>query len=291
MKYRYFQAGFAFFMIFILSLFSCQKQNLKPGIPAFLRIDTIYLSTDYSTEGTNSHKITDVWLYINDQRTGAWEMPALIPVLMDGTAKLRLEAGIKVNGIATTRVNSPFFEPYIAEEFVFLPDCTISISPVTHYRDEVKFAWMEDFEDNALSIDTANLSGVTDIVLSTADEAFEGFHSGVIYLDTTYTFYEGATFEPFELPVDGSPIVLELNYKTDIVFEVGIFAESTSNLVKKPVLYVNPQQTWNKIYINLSDAVFENNFTEEFKIYIRAGIYDEFTQAVVCLDNIKVVYK
>lgn len=291
MKYRYLQGSFVFLFILSMGLFSCQKQNLKPGIPTFLKIDTIYLSTDYSTEGSRSHNITDVWVYVNEQRIGAFEMPAMIPVLVEGTATLRLEAGFKVNGIATTRVNSPFYEPYIVDEFVFVPDTIISISPTTHYRENVRFAWMEDFEDNALSIDTANLDSELDIVLSTQDEAFEGFHSGMIYLDTTYTFFEGATFEPFTLPIDGSPIVLEMDYKTGVVFEVGIFAESTSNLVKQPVLYVNPQTDWNKIYINLSDAIRENNFTDEFKIYFRAGIYDEITEAVVGLDNIKVVYK
>jgi len=291
MKYRNFQGGFLVLLIFSMALFSCQKQNLKPGIPAFIKIDTIYLATDYSTQGTCSHNITDVWVYVNEQRVGAFELPAMVPILMDGTAKLRLEAGIKVNGIATTRVNNPFYEPYIAEGFNFVPDSVVSISPTTHYRQGVEFAWKEDFENNAISLDTSNLSGNLDIVLSAQDEAFEGFHSGMIYLDTTYNFYEGATFEPFTVPIDGSPIVLEMNYKTDIVFEVGIFASSPSNVVKKPVLYVNPSTTWNKIYINLSDAILENNFTDEFKIYFRAGIYDEFTEAAVGLDNIKVVFK
>jgi len=56
-------------------------------------------------------------------------------------------------------------------------------------------------------------------------------------------------------------------------------------------LYVNPTTSWNKIYINLSDVILKNNFTDEFKIYFKAGIYDEFTEAVVGLDNIKVVFK
>lgn len=291
MKYRYYQASFVLFLISAMGLFSCQKQNLKPGIPAFLYIDTIYLSTDFSTQGTSSHNITDVWVYVNEQRIGAFEMPAMIPVLADGKAMVRLAAGIKVNGIATTRVNSPFFQPYIDTNFVFIPDSIITISPTTKYFDYVHFAWMEDFEDNALSIDTANLSGNADIVLSSQANAFEGFHSGIIYLDTIHDFFEGATFEPFTVPIDGSPIILEMNYKTDVVFEVGIFASNASNVVKQPVLYVNPKTNWNKIYINLSDVIRENNFTNEFKVYFRAGIYDDITQAVVGLDNIKVVYK
>lgn len=291
MKYRYYQASFVLFLISVMGLFSCQKQNLKPGIPAFLYIDTMYLQTDYSTQGTSSHNITDVWVYVNEQRVGAFELPAMVPVLADGKAMLRLEAGIKVNGIATTRVNSPFFESYLVNEFMFVPDSIITVSPTTHYRENVHFAWMEDFEDNALSIDTANLSGNADIVLSSQANAFEGFHSGIISLDTIHDFFEGATFEPFTVPIDGSPIILEMNYKTDVVFEVGIFASNASNVVKQPILYVNPKTNWNKIYINLSDAIRENNFTNEFKVYFRAGIYDDITQAVVGLDNIKVVYK
>jgi len=48
----------------LLLLYSCNKEE---PIPAYIHIDKIDLKTNYSIQGSNSHKIIDAWIYVDDQ--------------------------------------------------------------------------------------------------------------------------------------------------------------------------------------------------------------------------------
>jgi hypothetical protein len=37
-----------------------------------------------ASEGSASHKITDAWVYVDDQLVGVWEVPSKIPALEAG---------------------------------------------------------------------------------------------------------------------------------------------------------------------------------------------------------------
>ena len=165
--------------VFLSLIFACQQENLKPGSTAFIEVDHFNLTTNYITNGSNSHKITDVWVYADDQTIGVFELPITIPILKSGIGKLRLEAGIKLNGIKTTRVNNPFYEPVIIEPFNFIIDSTILLSPTTTYRPQTVFVWMEDFESDVISLDTTRLTSDVTVVKSTSSQAFEGSSSGM----------------------------------------------------------------------------------------------------------------
>jgi len=145
------------FLTVAFAMASCEEDRLEPGVPAFIKIEHIDLETNYQLQGTNSHKITDVWVYADDQSVGVFELPAIVPVLKNGNAKLRLEAGIKLNGIKTTRSNNPFFEPVIMDPYNFIPDSIVVINPTVTYRPTTEFVWLEDFEGSTISIDTVNL--------------------------------------------------------------------------------------------------------------------------------------
>ncbi|MFP4469699.1 MAG: hypothetical protein ACLFPE_03390 [Bacteroidales bacterium] len=271
-------------------LISCREENFEPGIPAFLQMDTIGLSTDYGTQGSDSHNITDVWVFANGATVGVFEMPVTFPVLLDGEANLRLEAGIKLNGISTSRINNPFFEPVVIDNFNFIPDSIIHLNPTVEYRESVEFPWIEDFEDPSVSLDTSNLRGDADIHRSGPQQAFEGSHSGIIQLGGELLTFEAATFEAYTLPVDGSPVMLEMNYKNDIPFVVGIFEQTPMEILKKEIMYLNPSEDWNKIYINFTNHVLESNPGTVFKVFYRAGVSED-DSGTIYLDNIKLMYR
>ncbi len=287
-KVKFF-AGLLLTLITILGI-SCRQENPEPGIPAFIRVDSVALSTDYGTQGSNAENIVDVWVYANDATIGVFEMPVVIPVLLDGQGKLRLEAGIKLNGITTTRINNPFFEPVVIEDFSFIPDSIITLNPVVEYRESVEFPWLEDFEDPSVSLDTANLNGDADIVRTGPELAFEGSHSGRIQLGGDLLTFEAATFDTYILPTDGSPVMLEMNYKNSIPFVVGIFEQTPTEIVKKEIMYLNTSEDWNKIYINFTNHVMESNQGTVFKVFYRAGI-SEGGEGEIYLDNLKLMYR
>ena len=102
--------SFGFFATLLFS--SCELYNPSEPIPAYIHIEKFNLTTDYATQGSNSHKITDAWVYVDDQLIGCFELPATFPVITEGTHKVKIVAGIKVNGIASNRGQYPFYNPY-----------------------------------------------------------------------------------------------------------------------------------------------------------------------------------
>ena len=81
MIYRRLLRYFCFLCILFITATSCEKFSGDQTIPAYLGIDSIYLSTDYNSEGTASQRITDAWVYVDDEFLGAFELPARLPVL------------------------------------------------------------------------------------------------------------------------------------------------------------------------------------------------------------------
>jgi hypothetical protein len=254
-------------------------------------VDHFNLATNYITNGSNSHKITDVWVYADDQTIGVFELPITIPILKSGIGKLRLEAGIKLNGIKTTRVNNPFYEPVIIEPFNFIIDSTILLSPTTTYRPQTVFVWMEDFESDVISLDTTRLTSDVTVVKSTSSQAFEGSSSGMIALNKDNNVFEAATFEAYVLPTTGKPVFLEMDYKNDFNFTVGIFSQTENQILKKEVIYLLPKEDWNKIYINLTDKLTESQNAIDFKVFFRTALPEEIDTATIFLDNLKLIYR
>jgi len=284
--------GFLLIGIVATALLSaCNEDNLEPGIPAFIHVEYFNLQTNYSQQGTNSHKITDVWVFADDQTIGVFELPATIPILKNGRGKLRLEAGIKLNGIKTTRVNNPFFEPFILESYNYIPDTIVIMNPTVTYRPQNVYVWMEDFESGSISIDTTRLLSKANIVLSPPGAAFEGNASGWIELTKENNIFEAATFELFELPTSGKPVFLEMNYKNEYTFSVGIFSQSSTQIIKKEIIYLSPQANWNKIYINLTEKLTESQNAINFKVFFRTVLPTDMESANIYLDNIKLMYR
>lgn len=285
-------SGIYLFMILagVLIFPSCKEENLEPGVPAFVKVEPFNFQTSYINQGTTMQQIKDVWVFANGATIGVFELPATIPVLLNGQGELRLEAGIEINGIATTRINNPFFEPVIIEDFNFVADSLITVSPTTTYRETVEFVWLEDFEDPTVSLDTSNLSGNTGITRVSGESVFEGNYSGIITLDADHDIFEAATFSSYQLPRNGQPVLLEMHYKNDYFFSVGVIEESASQIIKTEIIILYASEDWNKIYINFTDQVRASSATT-FKVFVRTYLEDENTTATILLDNMKLMYR
>lgn len=281
-----------------MSLSSCNKFNGSQEIPAYIYVDTFLLTTNYAIEGAASHKITDVWLYIDDDIQGCYELPANIPVLERGEHKITLYPGIKLNGISSTRVIYPFYQPYTIEKFVLTEKVIDTISPSTTYipidESDIVFAYNEDFE-RQVSLEPTSQSD-TVIVRTERDDpenwndAFNNSHySGRVWIGDTLNYFCLASEEFHDLPNMGNSIFLEIDYKCNDIFEVGLFAK-VSGVESIPLIFVNPSPTWNKIYVNLGPNITDTQEAEYFKFYI-AGQVDEDKEAEYYFDNIKLVYR
>lgn len=284
-------------ILFILPLIlaACNKFEGEQTIPAYLKIDTVFFNTNYPTQGSKTHNFTDVWVYVNDQLIGAFEMPVTIPVLISGSQKLEIRPGIKLNGISATRAPYPFIKPYINNSFAFFQDSIVSINPTVSYYDNINFAWTEDFEGTGLSIQKTPQSDTNiaktqpsnhpDALLSEYSS-----YSGFVHLEGVKTKYQIASFVGYELPGKGTPVFLELDYKCSRNFGVGLFAMVDNSVVTLPLVVINTSNEWNKIYINLSPIVTEYNSASDFKVYFESDKGDE-ENARFYFDNIKLIYR
>lgn len=289
-----------FLVILIFSVLlnsGCYKFEGDQTVPAYIRIDTVLLDTFYPDEGSDSHKITDVWVYLNDNILGVFELPAVFPVLANGPQKLELRPGIKINGISSTRIPYPFYDPIFYENFEFIPDSVIHIkNPVTDYYSNLTFAWMEDFEDASISLEENPSS---DTVMQKTEpknnpEAYlseNSKYSGVIYLTEERPIYSAATYSSYPMPIQGSPVALEIDYKTNNYVNTGLLIREATGYTKVPLVILNHSAEWNKIYINLGPNLSLHPQASEFRIYFEAGLDYNKTSSTIYLDNLKIIHR
>jgi len=264
-------------LLIVLIFSACQKEE-EVGIPAYLKID--YIAFD---EVNTTSNIIDAWVYVNDKLQGIYELPAKFPVLEEEIQTVRIKAGIKVNGIASSRIANPFYTSYY-EDITFIPHVTKTITPIVNYLDSINF-FLEDFEGTGVNIDISPISDTTLLKFVDGDN-----HFGVgVLTDSLFTF-EIATDELKDLPQAGAPVFLELDYKSNTQFLVGVYANYPQSVIQKDLLWINPKQDWNKIYVNLTTTISEGINASSFKIFIGMKRDFELEKNELYFDNLKVVY-
>ncbi len=283
--------SFLFFALAAL-LPSCEVINPDEGIPSYIQIDTITLSTNYATEGTTSHKITDAWVYIDDQLIGAYELPATVPVLQSGSHKIVVKAGLKMNGIAATRIPYPFFVPYEITTELF-PDSVLVLHPHVTYSTSTTFSWLEDFESPGYTLEITSMSDTSLNRITGTSHVFEGNSTGFFALrNPPHVLFECKTINEYVLPKGGQGVFLELNYKCNNTFRIGIFeneAGGVSNQVPQTIV-INKSENWNKIYVNLTNEVSYFANAINYNVYFGVIPDEGNPQPMVYVDNIKLVY-
>jgi hypothetical protein len=296
---QYFHIGFlTVVLLFLMAIASsCDKFKGDQEIPAYIQIDTFVLvKNPLIEEGTQTQNITDVWVFVDDQTIGAFEIPAMVPVLESGTHKLTILPGVLYSGMSGTRGPYPFMKPVIIEDFEFIADSVMKYTPVTKYRETTFFAWYEDFEDNHISLEPTVKS---DTILnfmeySPADPDF-GNASGIAYLNNDFPILECATNvtsgERIELPGNGVPVFLEMDYNINHPLVVGLYIYG-SQITQHPVVVINPSDgKWKKIYINLSSVISGFTDADFFNVFIRSDKVEGYDDPVIMVDNFKLLHR
>ena len=106
-------------------------------------------------------------------------------------------------------------------------------------------------------------------------------------LSSNATFFEARTPAFSNIPRDGSPIYLELDYKSTHDFAISIYANDQT--VQTRVVFFKSQTEWTKVYVRLNDviATLANAFNYNIAIgYIKAQ--GETSQLLV--DNVKLLH-
>lgn len=277
LKYLY------FFFPIILCWTNCEIINPPEDIPAYIQIDSVNLVTNYNLHGSASHKITDVQVSTDVELLGIFPLPANIPVLRSGVNEIKVDAFVIENGISATRELYPFYDRY-SESGELIPGEVIKIQPTITYLDAVQFAFIEDFNSSNSFVD--DLDGDT----GTRLEVSSGL--GIIRLEDAGSRAHVGTGTFYTLPINSSPIFLEMDYKCNSIFTVGIRGINPSG---SPVgdlnkLTLNVQETWNKVYVSFDEEVSALG-AAQYQIYFDVSKSPDVQFTEVFLDNLKLVYR
>lgn len=293
-------------LLSILLLAGCYKFEGNDTIPAYVSIDEINLTTYYPEQGTNSEDVDDVWVYVDDGLLGIYEFPAegkplIFPALVSGKHKLEIRPGIKLNGISSTRVPYPFYEPIIFEDYDFIPENEAIVEDpnnlgvlTTTYTPETQFVWIEDFEEADISLDNygdtiieRTLPENNPIAFLSANSRF----SGEINLTTERPSYTATSYNSFDVQTAGTVVVMEMNFKTENFLQVGLLIRDEYEVHEKSLVIMNHTDEWKKIYINLGSNLSLYPSALDYKVIFRAGLSSGNSEAKILIDNIKIVYR
>lgn len=280
------------FALFVAVLFTaCEKEIPNGGVPAYIQIDTIKVTSN-ANQGSASHNVTDAWIFVDNEPLGAFQLPCKIPVLKEGNHNILVRAGIKMNGISATRVPYPFYQFYQVNTKLAKDSVTL-VSPTVTYFSDIAFPYLEDFTSGGITIMKDPSKSDTDIVrLTSGPDLYQG-PCGAIYMppgniDTTL-FYMNSNVV---LPGGGEVVYLEMDYKNNFPFVMGLYVNKPTSVVQKQLFQYNVSENWNKIYINLTEYISGESNAIDFKLFFGAiKVGEDTTKDVkIFIDNIKLVH-
>ncbi|MBL4593887.1 MAG: hypothetical protein JKX68_08740 [Flavobacteriales bacterium] len=277
---------YSLFIILSIILSSCSKENYEAQLPTYISIDQITVTTDLATQGSSTSNITDAWVYVDDNLVGVFELPATFPVLKEGNVTMKVYAGIKDNGISSTRARYLLYDPHI-EQLNLVKGETIKVNPNVTYASGAIFPWIEDFENPSLSFLYTTDSDT--IINKQSTDVRDGVFSGQVYLDTGMDFFEATSIAFTTIPRNGRPVYFELDFKTNQELLIGIYLDTGK------ALYIVLKETseWKKVYINLTGIINSLASSSEVKIFIGYDVLANpftATNPEIHLDNLKLVH-
>ncbi len=258
--------------------------------PAYIIIDG--LEETSSGFDAAALAITEVWVFANGTFLGAYDLPARVPVLLQGPVNIEVQMGIRANGINETPDTYPFYTT-VANTLDLVPGNTYSLGtlPVT-YNTRTNFAIREDFEPSQSRVFTQILTGTRGLQ-TISEGAFEGSGAGRIVLDADNPIVELLSSELYSDLANpgGGDVWLEVSYLTEVPVVWGVVGDEPGQGLQRfydPGFRAN--SSWQKIYFNLTPAVvFSRLAAYNFGLFAAIDGNNQ-TEATILLDNIRVLY-
>lgn len=265
-------------LLLVLLVASCKPSD--DDIPSYLYIPAMDVFVTDPLQGTTSSNIPDVWVYVNDEIQGIYQLPVTLPVRATGTTKLTLSPGILANGISTTRVQYPFYTDTIMYRDLVAGQ-TDTLYPAVTYRAATQYLLVEDFENGN---EFSNISRIND-----AANVFEGNSSGQMIIDTNRNT-RIVTNTKFQVnQEDGVIVFVELDYKSSHTMQAGIIATSNTQgsfVITK--VNISPKDEWNKIYLNFTPEI-NNTLAYEFQFFLQVNEQGSTDDINIYIDNVKIL--
>lgn len=277
-----------YFLLFsgLIFFLSCNKEKLKSPKASFLVVNPVSVKTILN-QGSASHKITDIWYYVDGQFKGVFPAGSVMPIVTNNNAEITLFAGIKNNGISATRLPYPF---YNSKSFNLAIEAgkTYTVSPEFEYSSGATFYYAQDF-DLPQGGSLFSSTGDSSYVKITDPAKTFGGTGGSIFMSMSDAKPTSKMVQttPYYIPTGGTVVYLELNYKCNQVITVGIIG---GGFDERTALNLNETSgEWNKIYIQLTSVISTPPIypLEGYQVYIKAQ--KEVNTPEIYIDNIKLI--
>jgi len=263
-----------FYILFCLLFLECSKYEATP--PSYIKINEFKVS---------DAKITDAWIYINNEFIGAYELPCEIPVSNQGSVKVTVAPGIKNTGQSSLREKYIFYQWF--DTIITLNYKSYLIEPHSIYINNKNNLWLGDFENN---INWFNKESNSDTNLYiTNSNAFLGSACGEITVNNSNPFARVKSNTGLDIPPAGKRTFLEMNYACNAPVKIGVLCTMGTSVFDTPIITLSSTQLlWNKIYIDLSNTLNTMNSQGKFEIYCEiqqiSGEENKFRT-----DNLKII--
>lgn len=274
------------FFVFLLS--SCSGYEAAPA--SYIVVKDISLETNLFYQGHPTHDIEQFSVYVDDNPIGVFSVGKLIPIISNGNAaaNLKFYPLVKMNG-GKSNLQEYFLLQEFEKEYTFSSGTIDTIDLLYKYKESVNFAFFEGFENN--NIFTEDLDDDSNTFVSVSDvEPISGNHCGVVNLDTAASYIEFTSYLYYELPVDGKKTILELDYRGNIGFVMGIMGRDISGQEASiDFIYIKETEDWNKIYIDITEQLKLSEL-DLYRIVFKARHRETLENSFIFFDNIKLLY-
>ena len=278
-------------LLITLLYYSC-GDTFTANIPAYIEINNFNFDGNTSIDMPhspyyNSINITDSWVSMNGEVIGVFEIPSKIPILSEGTHSFDIYPGIKVNGISGNRIKYPFYKKFEID-ITLSQEQILSIQPITSYIENITLQLKEPgtFEQPGTMFERVDTNDPK--AIRQTYEVFQGQYSAAIYLDSLNNKFDLRNIDELELPLN---TFLELDFKSNISFNIGVVIINTGNIpIKQELIQLYPTENWKKIYLDLYPLINQGNNNSKFKIYLDGQYDDLITNNAIYIDNIKLVH-
>ncbi len=273
------------FVLLTSILLACRKRDIVD--PSYMHITPIEQNSKPG-QGTNSHNIEFVYTLINDNSIGTYQVPATVPVLYEGAYSV--EARPMIKWFAREGLHPYSMMKNYVQTINFTKLGVDTLKPVFEYQDKIQFEWLEDFNDNDASMSVRFGTIDTFYVQNELDHTFDGTPYMYIPMGTGESFFEIESKDLFEIPDDGREVILEINYKTNVPFTIGLYATSTSQVIALPSVTPFAVTSWQKGYVYLTDEVFNQGKDTRFRVFFRSA-NASVANPEIYIDNLKLLYR
>lgn len=282
-----------FVILFFISIsfISCADYFGKAQIPHYILISDMSIKTNYPTQGSAVSDIKECWVYADGELLGAFDKNKLIPIVSDNDiVDIIIVAGIRANGSNSDIVEYFLLQP-ITKSIENTEGEVDTINAQFSYNENAKFLFFEGFEGTNIFTEDIDENTNTKVTTTTSQHN-SGSACGRIVLDSENDEIEvTSSLDFYHLPSDGNQTFLEISYKCNNEFFVGVLGqdESSGSEYNTDVIYVVNSDEWNRMYINLTSTIYDSGLGL-YKIYFYAKYNGLDTTTEIYLDDIKFLY-